>query len=548
MNVKQTICKGALILNGLTFAASSNCIAANWDNGNGHWDYWRGPSGSGSSMINRTNNGEVNIIISAPHGGTRNPTGNSSTWPFDRILDPEPNSSKDAITTSDGNTHLIAQELVDKLHGPPYNLKVHGVVSRVKRRYVDFNRRPPTQSELNAGEKLIGHSTKLNSVGYSESEGKVYYDVYHDEIENKINSIVGSADGKYSKAIVIDIHGHARTDVEYKNPNNGNKIAYEADRNLLMRGTFDGRSIESLVDAFGWGAINNTDRGLLGYLWNQHKDNDNNANGPYNDFPRQAGAEPFYRILPWYTQDSDWSDSVLGRPESFKYPTTSFVNGDTSRPYEGLLTGGYITKQYGSMNNDDSNAIQLELGSNLRGYKFGGGSSSAARATIVNDLAETISNFYDKTAKYFKIEEIDARDFADESKPSDGNIIRKIGNGEVHYIKTGTASNSQWMKYNVKLHPGMTKLKIWAKKVSGGNMRIRLGSPNWVSSIGNLATVTIDKNGWHEYEVPLKTELLTNVDFSESQEVYFVVRTGSASHDQSNRNSFQYDLRSFHFE
>lgn len=142
--------------------------------------------------------GNVNLIISAPHGGSilpadvpdrtaggcRRKTGlhaNVCTWFYnDSCLDGEPCASTTVKDTlSDQFAENVANELSEK-----WSLRPYVVIGKWSRRKIDFNR-------------------EINEATFNYPEAILAYQSYHSNIEQAVNEV----SQKFGKGLLLDIHG-----------------------------------------------------------------------------------------------------------------------------------------------------------------------------------------------------------------------------------------------------------------------------------------------------------------------------------------------------
>ena len=148
--------------------------------------------------------GNCPIIISAPHAGA--PRNIIPGVPL-RIV----RKQKGYKYSWDTNTHIAAR-LISK-YLSKYGLKPYIIIARFNRRQIDANRRP--------------------SRAYDSSLAKPYYDYYH----NTLDSYVKEVKEKYKTGFLLDIHGQ------------------KLKRDVIWRGTRDGRFIRKLLSKHGWDAV-----------------------------------------------------------------------------------------------------------------------------------------------------------------------------------------------------------------------------------------------------------------------------------------------------
>ena len=144
-------------------------------------------------------NGSVNLIISAPHGGSAMPfdvpdrmvggcrrqsgaNAGRCTWIYD---DPCQDGQRCATTVvqdmlSDEFAENVANELFAR-----WNLKPYVIIGKWSRKKVDFNREI-NEATLNHPQAMLAHQS------------------YHSSIEMSINEI----NRDFGKGLLIDIHGH----------------------------------------------------------------------------------------------------------------------------------------------------------------------------------------------------------------------------------------------------------------------------------------------------------------------------------------------------
>ncbi len=119
--------------------------------------------------------GDIPIIISAPHGGTLMP---------EKIPD---RSCPNITTVRDRNTTELANDMGDQLYNK-YGVRPYIVSALISRRKIDLNRG-------------MQSATCGNSVGIE------VWQEYHKQIESAITATVE----EFGKAIFIDLHGHGHS-------------------------------------------------------------------------------------------------------------------------------------------------------------------------------------------------------------------------------------------------------------------------------------------------------------------------------------------------
>ncbi len=156
--------------------------------------------------------GDIPIILSAPHGGTRRIAGVSAR---------EGGEAKQFVTVTDTNTHRLAQALaksIEKRWGKPYL-----VVAQFSRQYLDANR--PANDAM-------------------ESEkAKPVYETYH----NAISDAIKETHRRWGRGLLLDLHGQA------------------ADKSVIFRGTSNGKTCSLLLERLGPDGLMGK-AGLLGIL------------------------------------------------------------------------------------------------------------------------------------------------------------------------------------------------------------------------------------------------------------------------------------------
>lgn len=146
--------------------------------------------------------------------------------------------------------------------------------------------------------------------------------IYYDTYHNKINEFIADIQQKFGQGLLLDIHGQAQ----------------HPDK--ILRGTRNGYAVENLVGKYGWDAIVGN-QGIFGLLAQQ-------------GFSLQ--------------------------------PTNSQIPNNSNLTPESSLSGGTTIKFNGSHNAFGIDAIQFELGSNIR-------FSSAERALFADHMADNIRTF-----------------------------------------------------------------------------------------------------------------------------------------------------------
>lgn len=156
--------------------------------------------------------GDIPIILSAPHGGTRRIEG---------VTARKGDAVKQFVTVTDTNTHRLAQALaksLEKRWGKPYV-----VIAQFSRQYLDANR-PITDA-------------------FESEKAKPTYDAYHTALEEAVNK----TRERWGRGLLLDIHGQA------------------AKKDTIYRGTSNGKSCSLLLERLGPDGLMG-DAGLLGIL------------------------------------------------------------------------------------------------------------------------------------------------------------------------------------------------------------------------------------------------------------------------------------------
>jgi N-formylglutamate amidohydrolase len=147
--------------------------------------------------------GELPILISAPHGGTHS------------IVGVEPREGKGMetgpkgfFTGRDGGTQELAEEVVIAI-GKKFGKKPFAVISATHRKYLDPNRPP--------------------SIAYEDVDAKPVYDRYHGAMSRFAKQIMN----EMKHGLLLDIHGQGTS------------------RETVYRGTSNGKTVERLKQRFG---------------------------------------------------------------------------------------------------------------------------------------------------------------------------------------------------------------------------------------------------------------------------------------------------------
>jgi N-formylglutamate amidohydrolase len=156
--------------------------------------------------------GEIPIILSAPHGGSRSISG---------VPARKGETAKQFVTVTDTNTHRLTQALaaaLEKKWGKPTVTIAH-----FSRRYLDANR--PAED------------------AYESESAKPIYDAYHESLRKAVER----TREKWGRGLLLDIHGQA------------------AEKATLFRGTANGQTCSLLLERLGPDGLMGKE-GLLGRL------------------------------------------------------------------------------------------------------------------------------------------------------------------------------------------------------------------------------------------------------------------------------------------
>ena len=147
--------------------------------------------------------GELPIIISAPHGGT---------LAIDGVPPREGKGMETGpsgfFTGRDGGTQELAEAVIAAVH-KKFGMRPYAVISGTHRQFLDPNR-PST-------------------IAYEDEDAKPVYDRYHRSLEEFTTHVMNT----YRVGLLVDIHGQ------------GTK------RDTVFRGTSNGKTVERLRNSFG---------------------------------------------------------------------------------------------------------------------------------------------------------------------------------------------------------------------------------------------------------------------------------------------------------
>jgi N-formylglutamate amidohydrolase len=239
--------------------------------------------------------GTLPIILTAPHGGREAIPGVAP-----RVTQGKPTGGRGYVTVTDTNTDRLAQGIAAEVKALT-GKDVYLVMAKFQRKYVDPNRPP--------------------EIALDSPAARPYYDYYHQSVRRFVDNIRN----KYPAGLLIDVHGQKK------------------DREVLMRGTRNGRSVERLLARAGAPAVTGPN-GLFGQL-------------------AAGGFEVF--------------------------PANDVPPGGTSE--NGGYAGGYTVATYGSNTADGIDAVQMEFGTRYR--------RPDAVDTSARDTAKAIVAFYEAYLK-----------------------------------------------------------------------------------------------------------------------------------------------------
>lgn len=175
----------------------------------------------------RVQQGTLPIVISAPHGGSRSIPGAQ-----ERTGEGLTKGPSGFFTGRDTGTEELAIELVHQLE-LRFDAKPSCVISRVHRRYVDFNRPP--------------------EIAVEHDKARVVYDAYHTALRDQCRIVRE----QHHRGLLIDLHGQGTS------------------ADTVFRGTKNGLTATLLQQEFGTAAFSG-ETSLFGMLkqrgWKVHPD------------------------------------------------------------------------------------------------------------------------------------------------------------------------------------------------------------------------------------------------------------------------------------
>lgn len=160
-----------------------------------------------SSPLITRENGDLPIILSAPHGGTEAVPGAS-----ERVK----GGTGKFVKLRDADTDVLAFKLADEI-GRRLGVRPYLVVARFHRKFVDANRAPEG--------------------AYESETARAHYEAYHAALRAAVDAIRK----KWGRGLLIDVHGQS------------------AENDIVLRGTINGKTVKRLVKELGREAITGPD-------------------------------------------------------------------------------------------------------------------------------------------------------------------------------------------------------------------------------------------------------------------------------------------------
>ncbi len=157
----------------------------------------------GESSLVTVQQGELPIVISAPHGGRE---------AVDGVEPRTPSESAGVITVREDNTAELAEKLAEELERR-LQKKPYLIIARFERKYIDANR--PAES------------------AYDNDAAKPHYDAFHKAVEEACRDVAN----KFQGGLLLDIHGQSSKPDE------------------VLRGTSNGKTVKLLVERHGQAAL-----------------------------------------------------------------------------------------------------------------------------------------------------------------------------------------------------------------------------------------------------------------------------------------------------
>ncbi len=179
------------------------------------------------AQLVETQQGDLPIILSAPHGGKR------AVPEVDaRKGDNLPVGQGKFVVDRDGGTQELALQIAQEIERR-FGKKPYFVIANAHRKYIDFNR-PPENA-------------------FEDADAKPVYEAYHDALRVACKDV----QKRYHRGLIIDIHGQSFA------------------KDTVFRGTQDGKTVKLLRERFGE-AAHAGDDSLLASLkaggWKVHPD------------------------------------------------------------------------------------------------------------------------------------------------------------------------------------------------------------------------------------------------------------------------------------
>jgi N-formylglutamate amidohydrolase len=166
--------------------------------------------------------GELPIVLSAPHGGTK-----QLLKVPERKGEGMKTGGAGFVTMLDAGTEELAQAVSDSLE-KRFGKKPYMVVSRVHRKYVDFNRPP--------------------EIAYENEGAKPTYDYYHEKLVEYCKEVTA----KFRTGVLLDIHGQSeKADTVFRGTRNGTTVKHLQER--FGKEAFIGpRSLFAMLERNTW--------------------------------------------------------------------------------------------------------------------------------------------------------------------------------------------------------------------------------------------------------------------------------------------------------
>lgn len=152
--------------------------------------------------------GNIPIIISAPHGGNQQPSD---------IEQPRSGNNPGDVLLNDFRTNLLAERLANQLESA-IGAAPYYIINKIDRDYLDLNR-----------DKADNNGT----AAFEDPDAEAYYDYYHSQLQAMVTEVITT----YGQGILLDIHGQSQ------------------DPGVIFRGTRNGEAVTDLIAQSGEIAI-----------------------------------------------------------------------------------------------------------------------------------------------------------------------------------------------------------------------------------------------------------------------------------------------------